>query len=272
MLEQDNPVQLDDAERTLLAAYRTESKMPEAARARLIGRLERRRTATVARPATNPWIWVGALAAAAIVVVFVARNLESSRASQLGARDGNQAAMPSAHEGTQGSVEPRAPEAAGHKPRPAQLPAVEPEPTPADPPTESETVDPQDAASPPREPKASRKRRATPPAVEPEENPEPEPAVSPLTEERRLLSAAWRSLARGESAAASRSVKEHAERFPRGVLAIERDAIATIAACQSKSSGARATADRFLAKHGKTPLARRVRAECGVEEKKSPAD
>ncbi len=175
MLDQDNPVQLDDAERALLAAYRTETRMPPAARERMLGRLERPRPAPVARPTTNPWVWVGALAAAAIVVVLVARNLESSRASQQEPRDGSQAAMPSTHDPTQGSVRPSEPQVPAAKRRPDEEPAREPEA--ADLALENPVAEAAEVTSERDDRKAPRKRRVAVPEAEPE--PEPEPELEP---------------------------------------------------------------------------------------------
>lgn len=285
MPEQDNPVQLDGGERALLAAYRTESKMPPASRDRLLERLESRRPARVATvpPPTNPWIWVGALAAAAIVVVFVARNLESSRAEEAAPREGNQAAMPVVESATGGTAQQRSKASdrdrgASQHEAPVPPPEVPAEPIGEAPADERDIAD--EGGGPGAQGVRSGRRRGTSrpgPVAEEEPNlpesqaAEPLAGPSPLTEERRLLSSAWRSLARGKPGAATRSAKEHATRFPSGVLAIERDAIATIAACQSDASGANSAADRFLAEHGKTPLARRVRAACGRAKEKSPA-
>jgi hypothetical protein len=53
----------------------------------------------------------------------------------------------------------------------------------------------------------------------------PKPAPQGLEAERAVLDTARSALGRGDGAEALRSVEEHAARFPRGVLAEEREAM-----------------------------------------------
>ena len=64
----------------------------------------------------------------------------------------------------------------------------------------------------------------------------------------------------------------HKQQFASPILGIERKAIATIAGCKTKRPGWPDRAASFLAAHGKTPLAPRVREACGEAEKKDDGD
>ena len=71
-----------------------------------------------------------------------------------------------------------------------------------------------------------------------------------LAEERSLIEIARAGLARGDGDAALNAVRDHAKRFPEGVLAEEREALAVQAlAVQGNADQARARARAFRAKY-----------------------
>ena len=119
------------------------------------------------------------------------------------------------------------------------------------------------------------------PGPEPESEPEPEPEpkaeparrahpVRPvaketgnLAEEARLLREAEIARRAGDVARATSLLDEHARRFPRGALAIERDAARVLVLCDAgRATDARRLAARFLRRHPRSPLADRVRSAC----------
>lgn len=86
-----------------------------------------------------------------------------------------------------------------------------------------------------------------------------------LAEETRLLREANAATRAGDTARARALLDEHARRFPRGVLAEERDAERVLSLCAAgRTDEARAAAARFLATHPHSTLGARVRASCGV--------
>jgi hypothetical protein len=106
--------------------------------------------------------------------------------------------------------------------------------------------------APPAEPArraASAAKGATPPSIQ---------------SELELIRGAQRHLHRGEARAALALLNEHAQRFPSGVLAQERDASRVLALCQAGDPGARAQAERFLQRSPQSPFAERVRASCAT--------
>ncbi|HKQ70351.1 MAG TPA: hypothetical protein VJT73_13470, partial [Polyangiaceae bacterium] len=94
--------------------------------------------------------------------------------------------------------------------------------------------------------------------------PAPEPASSSLASEIGLLSPmheAWRS---GDVNAVARAIGEHERRFPRGVLAEERDALKVMLACRSADpKRAAQLASEFAAGHPGSPHKGRVSVACG---------
>jgi hypothetical protein len=88
-------------------------------------------------------------------------------------------------------------------------------------------------------------------------------ATPSIRSELELLRGAQRQLHRGEARAALALLAEHAQRFPTGVLAHERDASRVLALCQAGDfKSARAQAERFLQRSPQSPFAERVRASC----------
>ncbi len=80
-----------------------------------------------------------------------------------------------------------------------------------------------------------------------------------LGEELRLLESARASLER-DPAAALRATRAHARRFPNGALAEEREVLAIDAAWRlGERDRARQRAERFLARHGRSAHAEKVR-------------
>lgn len=66
----------------------------------------------------------------------------------------------------------------------------------------------------------------------------------------------------GKPAHALELCAEHAERWPRGVFAEEREAVRAIASCALRADDAVARAQLFLRKHPRAPTAERVAAAC----------
>jgi hypothetical protein len=83
-------------------------------------------------------------------------------------------------------------------------------------------------------------------------------------EELALIGDAQRALQAGDPARALAIADEHAARFPKGQLAAERSGIRVLAACALGSSGAKASAERFLRAQPASPIAGRVRSACGL--------
>ena len=82
--------------------------------------------------------------------------------------------------------------------------------------------------------------------------------------ETELLARGWRALAEPDLDAALAVVREHERRHPDGALAPERDALATVVACDRDRERGQQLAREFLAGHARSPLARRVREACGL--------
>ena len=96
-----------------------------------------------------------------------------------------------------------------------------------------------------------------------EESLGPEARTDPLAEEMALLKQAKLALSRGEPKRALTLLDEHADRFPRGVLLQERQALRVVALCDAGDrTRGREAADRFSREHPKAALAERVRAAC----------
>ena len=85
-----------------------------------------------------------------------------------------------------------------------------------------------------------------------------------LEKEMRLMSEARAALGAGDAGRAIGLLKDHAKQFPRGAFVLEREVSWITALCAlGKTDAARTRADGFLRKHGKHPLAAKVRASCG---------
>ena len=93
-----------------------------------------------------------------------------------------------------------------------------------------------------------------------------EPAVDPgddLAEENRLLGRARRALIDEQPARALAQLDEHEQRFPRGVLTEERQALRAIALCEvGREVEGTAAARLFLREHPQAALSHRVRGAC----------
>jgi hypothetical protein len=167
--------------------------------------------------------------------------------------------------------------ATGHEEAVAPAPAATPVPAPA-PEAPRRTPEPAEttpvaaaapvlaAPAPAPEPRAEPPRRAGPPRrpAEPASPPEPEPPVAPAEDtalaEGTVLLRARSALARGDAAAALSAVREHADRFPDGRLAIEREALAIDALLLAgRRDEARARATRLVSQAPDSPYASRAR-------------
>jgi outer membrane protein assembly factor BamD (BamD/ComL family) len=87
------------------------------------------------------------------------------------------------------------------------------------------------------------------------------PRPSSLHEESRSLVEARSALRRGDTAGAQRKLNEMGERFPDGVLAQEREALAIEALHRSgRRAAASARASAFLRAHPTSPHATKIRS------------
>jgi len=84
-----------------------------------------------------------------------------------------------------------------------------------------------------------------------------------LSAELALLASAQRALREGAPDLALRLAGEHAARFSHGALAEERRGIEALAHCQRGEPGD-PSVQKFLSESGRTPLAARVRKQCGA--------
>jgi hypothetical protein len=92
------------------------------------------------------------------------------------------------------------------------------------------------------------------------------PSARDLDAEIELLHSARQSLQAGQWSGALDKLNEHARRFPKGILASERQASVAIALCRSGDvSAGKTRALRYLSRNPKSPLADRVRASCKFE-------
>lgn len=267
------PDALAPAQRALLTAFRAERGMPQEAKQRMLARLD-------AAPSHGPtplprtqsrWVVASVGLAAALALVWGVSALRSRSLIAGGSDSAEQAVMggvgtanehsaarkPSGtHATTQGSPMPDLP-----------TPDLEPLPSPQDP--VAATLDPKQAPAtdPSPESVATTPRRQRRQQLRPTATATDKPAapvrVSSLSEERAILSRAWKALAAGKHAEAMAATEAHAQRFASGTLSVEREAIATITGCKAKRVNWPQKASAFLAAHGKTPLAPRVREACG---------
>lgn len=105
--------------------------------------------------------------------------------------------------------------------------------------------------------------------------PEPPPAPAPngtidLAAEAELIAQARAALDRGDTGEALAITARHAARHPAGQLAVERDAIAVVAACVAGKPTAADGARRFLAAHPREAAAVAVQARCASITKDAP--
>jgi hypothetical protein len=90
----------------------------------------------------------------------------------------------------------------------------------------------------------------------------PRPAPS-LAEETKLFGEIQQALVEGKPSAALAAIARHEREFPRGAFRLERVVAKAQALCASgKTTAAARVRDQFLAKHGASHLAPRMRAVC----------
>lgn len=155
---------------------------------------------------------------------------------------------------------------------PPDAPAAHDEPAAPEPSTAAEAAPALDRKEPGREsttgraPSAARQKavaRTTTEAAPPRE-PDPRPVAGPTTEgELTLIRAATAALRDGDAQGAAWILDEHATRFPRGVLAQEREALRVLVLCDLGRVGeAQRARERFLRSAPDSPMVERVRNAC----------
>lgn len=283
MTERDGPPEpLDVGLEDLLVEFRDGDVLPEDARERIWKTVSadeppRRRFVPPPVASAHPgrrWAIGAVVAVAAVTVLWLGLGdrLTADEAEQDPRRDA--AAMVEHGDASPSTAVER--ERASTKPR-ARAPepeSVEPPSAPLEPnaPVESDAGVPQPETVEPPKPGKSRPR---PKQAEPDEPDEPdEPAPSPastLAEEQRLVGKAWSALTEGNPEGAMTVVRTHAEQFPSGMLAPERDAVSAIARCRISPDASASILAAFRRAHASSPLASRVSKACTGGEKKSPA-
>jgi pimeloyl-ACP methyl ester carboxylesterase len=88
-------------------------------------------------------------------------------------------------------------------------------------------------------------------------------ATNRLAEETALLASANAALRAGDGARALALLDDYDHRYPAGILREEVLATRIIARCELDAGDATSSADAFLARHPRSPLAPRVRSSCG---------
>ncbi|MBL4686854.1 MAG: hypothetical protein JKY37_19810, partial [Nannocystaceae bacterium] len=276
------PEALAPAQRALLTAFRAERGMPREAKQRMLARLDSaaRPTPTTLARTQSRWVAVSVGLAAAVALVWGvsalrSRNLvagESNTAEQaamgeVGASNEHNAAhKPSGpHRGAgnlRGAADQDAttgaPATQDLEPLPTPPDSIGPALDPKQPPVTDRASEPVATPSTPR-----RRRREQPRPETTADKPEAPAGPSSLSQERAILSRAWKALAAGRHSEAMAATEAHAQRFASGTLSVERRAIATITVCKTKRGNWSDKASVFLTAHGKTPLAPRVREACG---------
>jgi hypothetical protein len=267
------PAPLPRHVRAMLASYRHAHEIPAEIEARIwsvVGADDAPAPACDPPPAPAPRRaglralgWAGAMLAVAALLLLAWRlggALAERRtlATAPGAAVMQGGGDPSQGQTSAGRVEPRASEPAS-VPAPLVAPAARPDLDPA-------LAEPEADLDPRRRPRR--------PAPDPDPDPataEPEVPASTLAAERALVAEAWRALALGETSQALDTTREHARRFPTGLLAPERVAIETIAHCRQGAADGSRRATAFHRAHPRSPLAARVDEACGASPHKSPA-
>jgi hypothetical protein len=145
-------------------------------------------------------------------------------------------------------------------------PSLEPTPnTPASPSVPPPVEPPAPAVEPastPSEPARPQERSRRPRPADPE--PAPEIATDTLAAEMALLAAARKALKTGDADEALEQLAAHAEQFPKGALASERELSRVTALCQAgREAEAVKVARAYANKHPESPLAKRADAPCG---------
>ena len=249
-----------------LISYRDATPMPEAARERVQARLS---NPAPARPA---WLWVGAGAIAAGLVLWGAFGLSDAvRASADASTEGSQAPMQVPQDSGETAAiipdpDPDPAAARAERPEPRdQAPAPPPAQLPPTPPEDLEAAKlsaPPDPAAAPRARTPSR-RQAGPASSEATPTPAPL-APSRLGAENRLIARSWEQVRAKQYAKARGTLAEHASEFPSGVLAPERRALLVIVACLQHPESAAGKADAYAAT-GRSTLLSKVRSACSEE-------
>ena len=91
-------------------------------------------------------------------------------------------------------------------------------------------------------------------------------ADTTFADDARLLRDVRAALAAGQNERALSLLDSRKASLPEGALAEEREAARIVTLCKlGKGAEARARATRFLALHGSSPLAERVRRACAAE-------
>lgn len=281
MTERDGPPEpLDAGLEDLLAEFRDGDVLSEDARERIwktVGADEPPRRRFVPPPlatATPGRRWaigaVVAVAAATLLWLGLGDRLTADEAEPDARRDA--AAMVEHGDATPNAAierEPASTRSRVPEPEP-ELDPVEPPLAPLEPnaPVESEAGVPQPETIESPEPRRPSKSRPRPKQAEPEPVPSPS---STLAEEQRMVGKAWSALTEGNPEGAMTIVRAHAEQFPSGVLAPERDAVSAIARCRISPDASTSILAAFRRAHASSPLASRVSKACTGGEKKSPA-
>ncbi|MEM7159941.1 MAG: hypothetical protein AAF799_44285 [Myxococcota bacterium] len=264
MNERRQMPELGEDEAALLGAYRAETEMPPELGARVWDRLEA--PAPVGLEAAG-WsvrgVVVGMLAAAAVIGLWIgAQQLRTSPtrapAEQAGYQHGGN--------GSPEAATPREPDAAASKSDTAgstALPERAPSPDTSAPsivPGPTDDAAPTGASSGSPAPASNRAPSRRSPAST--STPEPAP-TDRLAEENRVLSRARKALLDHAPERALEHLRDHARRFPRGVLSPERQALRAIALCEAgREIEGTAAARGFLRAHPQATLAARVRTVC----------
>lgn len=241
----DDPEDMkDDDLRSYVDAYREVEAPTPQARARVVRALREQSR----RTAHWRWIAVGAMAAAAALVLLLG-GVRTWRSAGV--------APEPVQSGYDHSQVPQ--EAQTLVRRPKKRASPEP-PDPSEPPEpEPEAPDPAEASAvpdqPPPEAAPPRSRRPAPAA--------PEPDASTLAEETALFGEIRRAVVEGRSSEALAAVRRHEREFPNGVFRLERIVAKARALCDlGRKKQAKAVRDGFLRRHPRSHLVTRMRDVC----------
>jgi hypothetical protein len=102
--------------------------------------------------------------------------------------------------------------------------------------------------------------------VEKVEAPKVEQTAADLEAEMKLIRGADAALRAGRSSEALSLLAQHQAEHPHASLAHEREGLRAIAQCQVGAGGSVATAERFIARAPRSPLAPRLRSACKLKE------
>lgn len=261
--ELDEHDELDADAMAMLRAFRAEARIPAAVHERVWDRVR----ADVAEPPT-PWFRRGAalgvLVAAAIAALWMGRQALDAAHTREPASQAGYEHRDSRPGGVAEHPDPARAKTAGERGG-AAVPVDAP-PLVA-PPIPEATAPEQPSPAVPGSTRASRPasgRRGTPPQADPDPTPAPAPALgSTLAAENRLLARARAALIDEQPERALTLLGEHAQRFPQGVLAEERQALRAVALCEAgRTTEGQLAARAFLREHPQATLAERVRGTC----------